>query len=1171
MKKNLFSFCVCICLISCLGAFLVHSEPAFAQESRGTIIGKVMDTSGAIIPGATVDITNKAMGTKTSIITNSEGFYQAPYLLPGQYEIVVEMTGFKKSQREVELRVNDRLEVDLKLEIGSPSEVVTVTDETPLLNTAEASMGQVVDSRRIAELPIGHGDPYALIGLSGGVTFTGSQRLDRPFEPTHIVGYAMDGTRGNRSDITIDGAASTATANAGEVISSFVPPQDLVQEFKVQTATFDASFGNTEGGVTNLSIKSGTNELHGTAYYSKFTKALTANDFFANATKQPLADFYYHRFGGTAGGPVYIPKLFNGKNRTFFMYGFEGIREARPRNNGTPTVPTLKMRDGDFSELLTIGSQYQIYNPFTRRKEGSRYRQDPFAGNIIPANLINPIAKKFVDNYLAKPITAGNADGTQNFQQPGLMETAKYYSHTIRLDHAFSDRHRVFGRASWYKRTSDYNDYFHNLSTGNLFWFISRQGVFDDVFTLNSTTVLNFRYGYNRFIRGTDGPAEAIGFDLTSLGFPSYYNSMIDPKIRRFPRFDISSYQGTGIGGEWRPIDTHSFLVTLNKAQGAHSLKAGVEFRAYRENDFFFGNDQTGRYTFDSTWTRGPLDNSTTSPSSLGQSFASFLLGVPGSGIINQPADYAEQSITWGIYFHDDWRVNHKLTLNLGLRYEFEQPMTERFDRSVTGFDFSAVQPMEAAAATAYAKNPTPEVAALQVRGGLQFANVNGQPRGLYNTPKKNIMPRFGFAYAINPKTLLRGGYGIFFGFLGQRRGDVVQSGYSTSTPMSVSLDSGLTFKETLSNPFTSGMSTAVGNAAGIQTFLGQSITFFNQNPSSPYMQRWQLSLQRELGMGFVVEAAYVGNRGTHVEMSRNLNATPNKYLSTSPTRDQAKINYLSTNLPNPFAGLMPSSASSTFRSANISRERLLRPYPQFDSVTSSNNDGYTWYHSAQLRLEKRFSKGYTLNTSYTFSKFMQATEYLNAGDPRPVEVISDVDRPHRLSVSGIYELPFGKGRCFGASVNPALSRIISGWQVGGIYTYQSGAPLAWGNIIFNGDISSIRLDSDQQTVARWFNTNAGFNKVSAEQLGSNVRTFPLRFGSIRADNTNNVDLSIIKNTQIKENTNFQFKAEFLNAFNHPLFPGPNVTVTAAAFGQVSASTTDNYARRIQLSLKLLF
>jgi hypothetical protein len=540
---------------------------------------------------------------------------------------------------------------------------------------------------------------------------------------------------------------------------------------------------------------------------------------------------------------------------------------------------------------------------------------------------------------------------------------------------------------------------------------------------------------------------------------------------------------------------------------------------------------------------------------------------------VARPADYAEQSLSWGFFVHDDWKVNSRLTLNLGLRWEFENALTERYNRSVSGFDFGYIQPFEAAARTNYALNPTPEVPAssFNARGGLLFAGAGGNSRSLYQTPKVNLMPRVGIAYKLTDKTILRAGYGIFYGFLGQRRGDVIQTGFSRNTPFVPTLDNGLTFLSTLSNPFPNGILEPVGAAQAQQTFVGQSVTFYNQKPLAPYMQRWQLGFQRELGHGFVWDASYVGNRGTHIEISQNLNVTPQQYLSKSPVRDNTTINYLGANLPNPFRGLLPAGASGTFTGANIGRERLLRPYPQFDAVNSSRFDGYSWYHSLQMGLEKRFARGYTLSMSYTFSKFMQATETYQADDLRPVELISDVDRPHRFVLSGIYELPFGRGRQFVTGGHPVVSRLVSGWQLSGVYSWQSGAPLGWGNIIFNGDINSIRLPENERSVARWFNTAAGFERNASLQLGSNVRTFPARFGFIRANNINNYDLSVVKNTAIKEGISFQFKAEFLNALNHPLFPAPNTTPSVVSFGQIAASNQANYPRRTQLTMKVIF
>jgi hypothetical protein len=1112
------------------------------------------------------------MGTTISIVTNEVGFFQAPYLIPGVYVVNAELQGFRKAAREVEVRIADRLEVDLSLAAGETVESITVTADTPLLETTNASLGNVVDTRRIQQLPTPHGDPYALIGLASGVTYTGSARLDRPFEPTHIVGYAVDGTRGNRSDLTIDGVPSTATANAGEVIASYVPPADIVQEFKVQTATFDASTGNTEGGVTNLVIKSGTNRLRGTVYLGKTPKSLFANDFFANANNIPLADFDYNRYGGTAGGPMVLPG-YDGRNRTFFMYGFEGIHESRPRNNGTPTVPTEKMRTGDFSELLALGPQYQIYNPFTRRSiGGGRFQQDPFPGNIIPQGLINPVARAALE-YFGRPVTAGNADGTSNFQQPSLPEDIKYANNTVRVDHNLTDKQRMYGRFSWYDRNSNYNNYFNNLTTGEWFKFVSRQFALDHVWVATPTTVVNFRYGYNWFVRGTNSNPANHGFDLTSLGFPAAYNSAIPDAIRRFPRFLITGYQGTGVGGEERPNETHAFIATVNKSMGAHSVKTGMEVRQYRETSQFFANNQTGQFNFDSTWTRGPLDNSTAAPGSLGQSFASFLLGIPSSGFVTRAASYNEKSQTWGFYVQDDWRINAALTVNLGLRYEYETPLSEADNKSVRGFDATVVQSIEAAARARYAQNPTPEVpvSEFEVRGGLTFAGVDGQPTGLYDTPKNNFMPRLGLTYKVNEATVIRGGYGMFYGFLGQRRGDVIQSGFSQNTNIIPSLDNGLTFIATLSNPFPNGITEPVGNAQGAQTFLGQSITFFNPSPKAPRSQRWQVGVQRELRGRFMVEASYVGNHGSQLQTSRNINATPLEYLSTSPVRDQTRINYLGQNIPNPFFGLLPSTAAAGLQGTNIARERLLRPYPEFDAVNTTTNEGWSWYHSLQLNLQRRLANGYTVAASYTYSKFTEAIEFLNAADPEPWEGVSSVDTPHRLTINGIYELPFGRGKPIGSDANGVISVLISGWQFSGIYTYQSGFPLTWGNILFTGNVDDIDLPSSEQTLARWFNTDAGFNKVSAQQLASNVRTFPLRLENVRGDAINNVDLSLIKNTQIAGKT-LEIRFDSLNALNHPYFAAiANTTPTAAAFGSVTASTQVNYARRTQIAVKFLF
>jgi hypothetical protein len=1178
MKSRIFSLIAIVCLLAVV--------VGWSQDTRGTISGRVTDPSGAVIPGAQVVVINVAMGNKTELTTNADGLYQATFLIGGIYRIEAAAQGFKKIVREgVEVRIAERLEINLALEVGGSEQSVTITAEAPLLNVESASAGTVVDSRRVADLPLSYGNPFELIGSAAGVAFTGDARLDRPFEPTHIVGYAMAGSRGNLSDVTLDGAPSTATANGNQVIASYVPPTDIVQEFKVQTATFDASFGQTQGGVTNISMKSGTNSFHGAAGYSFQRPSFWANDFFNNAQGRARAAFSFDRWGGAFGGPVYIPKVYNGKNRTFFEWGYEGIHDARPRHDdGTYTVPTDAEKTGDFSKLLTIpgtGASYQIYNPFSRTGPvNNRYTASPFPGNIIPPSLINSVSKAVL-KYFPTALSAGNPDGTSNMVDSSVTERAKYYNHSWRVDQMLGDKQRFFVRASVYRRDSTYNNYFNDLATGVTFKFLSRAAVFDDVYTLSPTTVLNTRYSYNRFIRYQNGNTDANGFDLTSLGFPTSYASQISKDIGSFPQFNMTGYIPSGsAAGEDRPVMNHTVAATLTKTHGTHSIRTGLEFRAYQETDKFFGFQQTGTFNFDSTWTRGPADNAAGSPGSIGQSVAALLLGLPSSSSnVARSADYAEQSNSWGFFVQDDWKVAPKLTLNLGLRYEFEQPLHERYNKSVLNFEPTYVQPFSAAAQAVYAKAPLAELAATQFKatGGLTFAGVGGNPSNLYITPKKNFMPRFGFAYQLDRSTVLRGGFGMFYGFLGERRSDVIQSGFSQNTNMVPTIDN-INFTGTLSNPYPNGITNPVGSAAGYQTFLGQAISFFNQNPKAPRVMRWEFGIQHVFSGNLLMEANYIGNKSIHIELNPtgnpnivSMNALPDQYLCKSPVRDNTCNNYLTGTVTNPFYGLGPAgNTQGTFTGTTIARSALLVPYPEFGAINTTNPQGYSWYHSLVVAVEKRFAKGYSVAANYTWSKFMQADELLNAGDPMPLRVISDQDVPQRFSVSSVGELPFGKGRALPISSNPVVSRIVGGWQVSGVFSYQVGFPLAWGNVLYYGAPANIIKPAGDRTVDNWFNT-AGFEKASANQLTNNLRSWPLRFSQIRGRNTNNVDLALIKNTRINEGRNIQFRAEALNAFNHPGFPTPQMGPTSATFGQITASNQAGYPRRLQLTLKYIF
>jgi len=466
-----------------------------------------------------------------------------------------------------------------------------------------------------------------------------------------------------------------------------------------------------------------------------------------------------------------------------------------------------------------------------------------------------------------------------------------------------------------------------------------------------------------------------------------------------------------------------------------------------------------------------------------------------------------------------------------------------------------------------YAQNPIAQVPASQfkVSGGLTFAGVGGMPRGLWHTSTKEFMPRVGFAYSIRPTTVLRGGYGIYYEPLGVMNINVNQSGFSSSTAFVGSIDNGQTYTANLTNPFPGGFVMPVGAANGASTFLGQSISFFNPGLTNPYMQRWQFALQQQLPGKALLELSYVGNRGTRLRATQDLNPVPRQYYSTLPARDQTTINFLGAAVPNPFYPLLP---STNLAATTVATSQLLKPYPQFSGVTAVMNSGFSWYHGLQVRTEKRLSAGLSAQYSFSWSKFMQAISYLNSTDPRPEKVISDLDRPFRSTVSCVYELPFGKGKPLGAAANKAVSRMISGWQVQGVYTNQSGAPLGFGDaLLLPGEtMANVLLPASQRSIGEWFNVSA-FNRTSSQQLASNIITLSSAFSQVRAPGVNNFDLSAIKNTRIRERLGLQFTAEFINALNHPQFTAPNTTPTSSAFGQVTGSFT--WQRIIEFGLKI--
>lgn len=1164
--------------LTCALVLLVSASVVNGQESRATIVGRVIDPSGAIVLGAKVTAINTAQNARVSSVVNEEGYYEISYLLPGIYRVEVELTGFKKAVRDgIELRVADRIPLDFRLDLGDVAESVVVTGETPLLESVTASIGLVMDERRVTDLPTVGGNSFYLARLTAGVLSSGGTSAGNPMDAGAATGVIVNGTRSNSSEVMVDGSPNMTNRNA-----VFSPPQDLVQEFKIQTATYDASIGHAAGAMTNVSMKSGGNALHGTTDFND--SRLRATPWFTNRfladprtrlTPQERAaaipSWLHQRGGVTLTGPVWIPKMYHGRNRTFFTFGWEDLTIKRNLSL-TGTVPTEEQRRGDFSALLRLGSRYQIYDPFSiQPAPNGRFSRQPLPGNIVPGSRIDPVAAKIVSYYPLPNQPAQNVEERNNFFNTQKINRESY-TYTARADHNVSDKNRFFARI-FNQQHDNYEDQLGTITNINILDRTAWGIVLDDVHVLNPGLLFNVRYGitYQSDIttRGSQG------FDLLSLGLPSQLVNEIKTKLVpdgiAFPIIAVDGGAYTQLsanGGARGATNYHTASGTVTSITGSHSMKIGAEYRLQRETGFNYGS-VAPQLVFAQAFTRGPLDTSPTAP--IGQGMASMLFGIATGGTINNNASRAEQSSYWGIFFQDDWRLTTSLTVNLGLRWEYEAPITERYNRTIRGIDLETPNPISARALANYSRNPIPQVSASAFRtaGGLTFAGVSGQPSGLWTSDKNNFAPRIGIAYQWNSNTVIRAGYGIFYDVLGVDRDGVNQGGFNQPTNLVPSLNNGVTFVATLRNPFPNGIETPAGAAGGLATFLGRGVSGFAEKPLNPYMQRWSLSVQRQLPGRVVADVAYVGNRGTKLGVDRNLNPVPREYLSTSPVRDQATFDFLNRQVPNPFSGL-PEFSGTGLSGVNTGVAQLLRPYPHFGDITVTFPAGYSYYHSMQVSVEKRMSSGFTLQSAWTWSKFMDGAGYLNQTDERTEKVVSDQDYTHRFAISGIYELPFGRGKKWLASMPRLTDHLLGGWQLQAWYEGQTGQALGFGNAIFNGNLADIELPKSRRTELRWFNVDAGFNRNSQEQLVNNIRTFPSRFNGVRSDGINNLNVSAFKKIRLKERVTLELSFETFNTLNHVQFANPNTNPTSAAFGSITGEKGHGQ-RQVTTGLKVKF
>ncbi|MEO5819042.1 MAG: TonB-dependent receptor [Vicinamibacteraceae bacterium] len=1150
---------------------LLGAAPAPAQDTRGTITGTVADKSAAVLPGVTVGAVNVETGIVTSAVSNGEGIYLLPFLTPGKYTVTAELMGFKKYVREgLELRIADRITLDLSLDVGQMAEVVSVHAESPLLDVTSGSQGQVIDERRISLLPLSDGNAFTLARLAPGIAYTGDLKFSRPFDNAGTSGIVSDGAAGG-NEFTLDGTPNMASGRR----VAYVPPAGAVAEFKVETASFDAQQGHTAGATVNVAIKSGTNNLKGEGYWYYRDDKLSKNDFFLQKAGRPKAEMSYDRFGGFAGGPIL-------KNRTFFFGAVEWLYDEFPEP-GQFTVPTERMRNGDFSELLTAG--ITIYDPATavRRADG-RIERQPFPGNVIPAGRISPIARNYLQ-YWPLPNQAADAQQQNNFLSSN-PRTDDFYSVSLRADHRLSDRQSLFVRYTRNDRQEARGNWAGEVGgirpIGNYLFRVNDGVTGDHVWTITPRSLLNVRAGWQRFrepnVRQHEG-----AFDLASLGFPSSTVSQFGA-TQYLPRFEIGgvSVIGENVGGTTEH-SIYSFQPTFTRMAGRHTFRGGYDFRIYQEVGAGPGRS-AGQYDFGTNYTR-QLDNSPAA--NTGQQLAAFLLGQPTGGSIERNTDRENWSQYHGIWFQDDWRVSDRLTLNMGLRYDYESATYESQNRNVRGFDPNATLAVEAAAEAAYARNPIAELpaSAFDVRGGLTFAG-DGE-RGFWNADANNWQPRFGLAYQINSKTVARGGFGVYtspFVIAGVR-----QSGFSQSTNIVPTLDNGLTFGATLATPFPNGVQDPLGSSLGPNTFVGRQLDRFAylDGVRNEQNARWAITVQRELPKQWLLELGYVGSRGFDLILEQNDNTLPRQYLSTAPSRDQTAINTLTANVPNPFAGLLPGEG---LNGSTTQRQQLLRPFPQYQDIQTWRYDGSSRYHALQSRLERRFSQGYTVLFAYTYSKYTDRNYRLNFTDDEPAEAAADADVPHRFAFSGILELPFGRGRRWGSDANGVVNALVGDWTVTAIASIQSGRPISFTdrnrNLYFAGDPNALSAsysdDIDQPVfdISGFYFADAAVQTNGAVdptkqrndqriRLANNVRYFPHRIDTLRSQALNEWQMSFVKRVAFTSRVRGQINIELLNAFNQTIFTAPNADPTNANFGKVTSQF--NLPQSVQLAFKLLF
>src|SRR5712692_1077311 len=928
---------------------LVCCVSAFAQVNKSNLTGIVRDPSGSAVPGVHIRLVNTGTGAAREEVSDNTGLYRFTLLDFGMYRIEAEATGFKKFVRDgIQLQTGETITVDVALEVGQMTESVTVTAEASALRTETGAIGATVNTQVLNELPLIGRNPYVFLTLTPGIQYTGDPGALNPWDVFGPSDFSSSGSKA-RSEFLLDGIP-----NMRIDVVSFSPSPDAVQEMRVETNTFDAEYGRSGATFVNVSTRSGTNNIHGNIYWYLRNDNLNANSFFNNQIGRPKNEHKQNTYGFSLSGPAFIPKVYNGRDRTHYFFEFEGT-QIRGLDLARAIVPTPLERSGDFSRTTDrIGRPFTIYDPTTTRPSGSGQVRDPFPGNLIPASRHDPVALNAIKFYPLPNLTP-TVDNNQNFEN-ARSGGRRWASLAGRVDHQLSSAHNLFFRYGWNHRFDPSSPFYgeccrpagnptsgqDEFARGNIAAGVGHTWI------ASPRTVVDFRLGFTRYYEANLMYGE--GFDIAKLGFPAVFARSL--AFNTFPRFETSGdVENLGAGRTtargW--INQYNPLVNVHTNIGRHALKFGLRYQVAQSNSFD-PQRSGGFFRFDRVLTQGPDPTRTTLNS--GHDLASFLLGTPTRGYTDVRVSPALENSYYAFYVQNDWKTTDRLTLNLGLRFEREGPTTDRYDRGNAGFDFGVPSPIEAQAKANYARSPIPELRDISLKGGLTFLNVNGVPRGALNMPRLIYAPRFGYAYRVTDRIVWRGGWGIFY--VPNNVGNFRQDGFSLATQMVTSLDGNLTSFNRLSNPFPAGLTPPPGSSGGLLTAAGQSLTAgaVTGNGVPHFLhgmgQQFSMGLQFVLPGGISVEPSYVGNVSQRLTISRNVNSFPNEFL---PLKTR-----LNATAPNPFLGVITDSTSALSQDT-ITVQQLLRPFPQFVGLTQAVLPfGRSHYDSLQLLVSKRMS-----------------------------------------------------------------------------------------------------------------------------------------------------------------------------------------------------------------------